>query len=94
MAFATRQDAAARPRAVAAVDDEELKRGLATAKPYRDWIETSRVSLEDLPEPAPAEKSAVSVLDRQQAFGYTQEDLKVILSPMVPMADRWAAMPR
>ena len=35
------------------VDDEELKRELASAKPYRQWIETSRVSLEDLPEPAP-----------------------------------------
>ena len=65
------------------VDDEELKLELASAKPYRAWIEKSRVSLEDLPEPAPAEKSTVSLLDRQQAFGYTQEDLKVILTPMV-----------
>jgi glutamate synthase (NADPH) large chain len=69
------------------VDDETLKRELANEKPYREWIETSRVSLEDLPEPAPAEKSAVSVLDRQQAFGYSQEDLKVILAPMVANAE-------
>jgi glutamate synthase (NADPH) large chain len=69
------------------VDDEELKRDLASAKPYRDWIETSRVALEDLPEPAPAEKSAVSLLDRQQAFGYTQEDIKIILAPMVANAE-------
>ena len=69
------------------VDDEELKRDLASAKPYREWIEQSRVSLEDLPEPAPADKSSVSVLDRQQAFGYTQEDLKIILVPMVANAE-------
>ncbi len=69
------------------VDDEALKRELASAKPYREWIETSRVSLEDLPEPAPADKSEVSLLDRQQAFGYSQEDLKVILAPMVANAE-------
>jgi glutamate synthase domain-containing protein 2/glutamate synthase domain-containing protein 1/glutamate synthase domain-containing protein 3 len=69
------------------VDDESLKRELAAAKPYREWIETSRVSLEDLPEPAPADKSDVSLLDRQQAFGYSQEDLKVILAPMVANAE-------
>jgi glutamate synthase (NADPH/NADH) large chain len=41
------------------VDDEELKRDIAGGKPYRDWIEKSRISLEDLPEPAPADKSPV-----------------------------------
>ena len=69
------------------VDDETLKQELASEKPYREWIERSRVSLEDLPEPAPADKSAVSLLDRQQAFGYSQEDLKVILAPMVANAE-------
>ncbi|MBL8522964.1 MAG: glutamate synthase large subunit [Betaproteobacteria bacterium] len=64
------------------VDDEQLKRELATAKPYRDWVEQARIRLDDLPEPAPAEVSPVPLLDRQQAFGYTQEDLKVILSNM------------
>ena len=65
------------------IDDEELKRTLATAKPYRAWIDRTRISLEDLPAPAPPQRSKVSLLDRQQAFGYTQEDLKVILAPMV-----------
>jgi glutamate synthase (NADPH) large chain len=69
------------------VDDESLKQTLASEKPYREWISESRVALEDLPEPAPAEKSSVSILDRQQAFGYTQEDLKVILAPMVANAE-------
>jgi len=64
------------------VDDEELKRTLATEKPYRDWIASCRLSLEQMPEPAPAGEPEVPLLDRQQAFGYTQEDLKVILTPM------------
>jgi glutamate synthase domain-containing protein 2/glutamate synthase domain-containing protein 1/glutamate synthase domain-containing protein 3 len=64
------------------VDDEELKTTLSTAKPYREWIERCRISVEQLPEPAPATPSIVPLLDRQQVFGYTQEDLKVILAPM------------
>ncbi len=64
------------------IDDAELKRDIAAAKPYRKWVEESRIVLDDLPDPAPAEKSAVALLDRQQAFGYTQEDLKFILSAM------------
>jgi glutamate synthase domain-containing protein 2/glutamate synthase domain-containing protein 1/glutamate synthase domain-containing protein 3 len=64
------------------VDDEELKNQFASAKPYRQWIESVRVKLEDveeeLGEPGPTE----SLLDRQQAFGYTQEDIKFLLSPM------------
>ena len=69
------------------VDDEELKRTLATAKPYREWIARCRLSLETMPEPAPAEPSEASLLDRQQAFGYTQEDLKIILAPMAANAE-------
>ncbi|MEO5701138.1 MAG: glutamate synthase large subunit [Casimicrobiaceae bacterium] len=64
------------------IEDDELKSTLATARPYRDWIEHSRISLDALPEPAPTQGSTVPLLDRQQAFGYTQEDLKVILAPM------------
>jgi glutamate synthase (NADPH) large chain len=65
------------------VDDDQLKLALATAKPYRQWVKQARIRLDDLPESAPAERSAVSLLDRQQAFGYSQEDLKVIMAPMV-----------
>ena len=64
------------------IDDAELKRTLATAKPYRQWIERSRIALDELPEPAPPVPTDVPLIDRQQAFGYTQEDLKVILAPM------------
>jgi glutamate synthase (NADPH) large chain len=64
------------------VDDDELKRTLATSKPYREWIESYRLRLEEMPEPAPTAPSHVVLLDRQQAFGYTQEDLRIILAPM------------
>ncbi len=69
------------------VDDDELKRTLATEKPYREWIDRCRLVLETMPEPAPAVPSEVPLLDRQQAFGWTQEDLKVILAPMVQNAE-------
>ena len=65
------------------VDDAELKQQLATAKPYRQWIAKSRYFLGDLPEVAFKPKLNATLLDTQQAFGYTQEDLKFILAPMV-----------
>src|SRR5260221_983329 len=48
------------------IDDDELKRTLAAAKPYRDWITGSRVALDELPAPAPQQASSVPLLDRQQ----------------------------
>jgi len=65
------------------VDDTELKNQLAAAKPYRQWIEQSRYFLGELPEVAAKPKLNASLLDTQQAFGYSQEDLKFILAPMV-----------
>ncbi len=64
------------------IDDAELKDGLSQSKPYQKWLEKTKISLEELPEPAPKVPPSVSLLDRQQAFGYTQEDTKVILAPM------------
>jgi glutamate synthase domain-containing protein 2/glutamate synthase domain-containing protein 1/glutamate synthase domain-containing protein 3 len=65
------------------IDDKELKESLASAKPYVEWIERIRVKLDDVEsQNAQPERSAVPLLDRQQAFGYTQEDLKFILAPM------------
>ena len=65
------------------VDDKELKETLANAKPYADWIERIRVRLDEVDtEKTPPLKSPVALLDRQQAFGYTQEDLKFQLAPM------------
>jgi glutamate synthase (NADPH/NADH) large chain len=65
------------------IDDVELKNQLATAKPYRKWIEESRYFLGDLPAGQGANKLNASLLDTQQAFGYSQEDIKFILTPMV-----------
>ncbi len=65
------------------VTDEEIKNKIATAHPYRIWLKENLVSLEDLPEaPHVHEPDHKTVLLRQQAFGYTFEDLRLILSPM------------
>jgi glutamate synthase (NADPH/NADH) large chain len=65
------------------VDDAELKDALAGARPYAEWIERIRVKLDEVEsEKTPPLKSAVRLLDRQQAFGYTQEDLKFQIAPM------------
>ena len=67
------------------IDDEELKASLANSKPYKQWIENLRIRLDDVQgsgEPASATESQVTLLDRQQAFGFTQEDLKFLIAPM------------
>jgi len=66
------------------IGDKELKDTYASAKPYKAWINSVRIKLEELKaaDAAEAEKTSVSLLDRQQAFGYTQEDIKTILSTM------------
>ncbi len=64
------------------IDDEEVKATLANSKPYKQWIENLRIKLDDVEGAGEAPASAVSLLDRQQAFGYTQEDIKFLMSPM------------
>jgi glutamate synthase (NADPH) large chain len=80
------------------IDDEELKASLANSKPYKQWIDNLRIKLDDVTfverrkDVALAEVMAslepkrlddtVSLLDRQQAFGFTQEDLKFLIAPM------------
>ncbi len=65
------------------IPDEELKATLANSHPYREWLEKTQIVLEDLPVAAgKAGLSNLSLLDRQQAFGYTQEDLKLLMTPM------------
>ncbi len=65
------------------IDDAEVKKQLAEAKPYKDWIEKSRYFLGDLPKVESKTELAAELLDVQQAFGYTQEDIKFILQPMI-----------
>jgi glutamate synthase (NADPH/NADH) large chain len=65
------------------IPDEELKATLAKSHPYKEWLERTQIVLEELPPAAEqAPLSNLSLLDRQQAFGYTQEDLRLLMSPM------------
>ena len=80
------------------IDDQELKANLANSKPYKQWIENLRIKLDDVVfserradvalskvvagvEPKRATDKVV-LLDRQQAFGFTQEDIKFLIAPM------------
>ncbi len=70
------------------VPDEEIKAKYAKLHPYKQWLENTQIQLEKLP---PAKASApisnLSILDRQQAFGYTQEDIKFLMTPMVAQGE-------
>ncbi|ALA16628.1 glutamate synthase [Chelatococcus sp. CO-6] len=65
------------------VSDEEIKSELSRRHPYKEWLKRTQIVLEELP-PVQARESRtdVSLLDRQQAYGYTQEDLKLLMQPM------------
>ncbi|MCW8915157.1 MAG: glutamate synthase large subunit [Magnetovibrio sp.] len=65
------------------IDDEEIKSELANDKPYQDWLDQTQIKVEDLPEENPAMvPDDETRLDAQQAFGYTQEDIKYFIKPM------------
>ncbi len=80
------------------IDDEELKANLANSKPYKQWIENLRIKLDDVSFAERRQGGAmtavvagvepkrvtdkVALLDRQQAFGFTQEDIKFLIAPM------------
>jgi glutamate synthase (NADPH) large chain len=65
------------------ISDDDLKKELSTQHPYKEWLKRTQVVLRDMPKAKTARpKITVPLLDRQQAFGYTQEDLKVLMSPM------------
>jgi len=64
------------------IDDVELKTRIAESRPYRDWLNKTQFRLEDLPAVAQVPAAKGSLIDRQQAFGYTQEDIKFVMTPM------------
>ncbi|QGM45056.1 glutamate synthase large subunit [Methylocystis heyeri] len=65
------------------VSDDEIKSSLTSSHPYREWLERTQLVLEDLkPVEARISRTDVSLLDRQQAFGYTQEELDLLVFPM------------
>ena len=65
------------------IGDDELKLSLANAHPYQDWLDRTQIQLEDLPSEIGAmPPDPDTLLHRQQAFGYTQEDIRQFLTPM------------
>ncbi|MBU6268004.1 MAG: glutamate synthase large subunit [Sphingomonadales bacterium] len=73
------------------IEDEEIKADLAKAEPYEEWLSAAQYKLKDLDlvetEAAQLPVETTSLLDRQQAFGYTQEDLSRFLEPMAKVGD-------
>jgi len=82
------------------IDDKELKDTFSNAKPYKAWIKSVRIKLNEIKlseaqlaltrikdSAAQGEKPALTLLDRQQAFGYTQEDLKFLMAPMAVLGE-------
>ena len=71
------------------ISDQELKESLVSAEPYGEWLEQNRLTLEELasgpyhpPKEPGGPEAAADLLQRQQAFGYTFEDLRIIIAPM------------
>ena len=66
------------------ISDEEIKEKIATQKPYANWVKENQVNLKSLPDTGYQFKPNFdSILSRQVTFGYTVEDLKFVISPMV-----------
>ncbi len=68
------------------IDDAEVKTQLAAEQPYARWLAENRITLEQLPERVHVVHPAASVTRRQQTFGYTEEELRVLLAPMAASA--------
>jgi len=73
------------------IEDEEIKAQLASEEPYEEWLAAAQYKLKELavvePEEAALPAPTASLLDRQQAFGYTQEDIAKFLEPMAATGD-------
>jgi glutamate synthase (ferredoxin) len=70
------------------IDDAELKHKIATEKPYGQWLKKHLLRLQDLPEgPEAYPTDFATLLPRQQAFGYTTEDLRLLMAPMAAEAN-------
>ncbi len=65
------------------IDDREVKASLAEARPYQAWLDRTQIRLRELPpDIGPMAPDPQTLLDRQQAFGYTQEDVRLLMTPM------------
>ncbi len=66
------------------IDDEEIKAGIVGRNPYRSWVTQYGVSLDELPDPLNVpQPDHPTIRQRQQAFGYTVEELKMVITPMI-----------
>ncbi|WP_439593268.1 glutamate synthase large subunit [Microbacterium sp.] len=64
------------------IEDDEIKRDLATMHPWQEWLDAGRVRLADLPEREHIVHPIASITRRQRTFGYTEEEVKILLTPM------------
>ncbi len=65
------------------VADQEIKSQLANQKPYTQWVKDQQVNIENLPDPKSRPEKVKDSLTQQIAFGYTVEDLKIVMAPMI-----------
>ena len=73
------------------IPDDEIKADLAKSHPYSDWLHRTQIQLEELPDaPAKGVRSNLPLLDRQQAFGYSQEDITILMTPMAATGEEAA----
>ena len=64
------------------IDDEEIKAEIAASEPWGNWLSDNRINLKDLPDREHVAYTKNSVSRRQRAFGYTEEELRILLAPM------------
>ncbi|OJV03785.1 glutamate synthase large subunit, partial [Nitrobacter sp. 62-23] len=70
------------------IPDDEIKATLANSHPYREWLGRTQIQVENLPDaPVKATRSNLPLLDRQQAFGYSQEDVNILMTPMASIGE-------
>src|SRR6266699_3439535 len=73
------------------IPDDEIKAQLAKSHPYREWLGRTQIQLEELPDaPVKGMRSNLPLLDRQQAFGYSQEDISILMTPMAATGEEAA----
>src|SRR4249919_4379863 len=73
------------------IPDDEIKADLAKSHPYSDWLHRTQLVLEELPDaPTKGMRSNLPLLDRQQAFGYSQEDVTILMTPMAATGEEAA----
>ncbi len=73
------------------IPDDEIKATLAKSHPYREWLDRTQIVLEELPDaPTKGMRSNLPLLDRQQAFGYSQEDINILMTPMAATGEEAA----